>query len=424
MTPPFFRSKVRYVWCGMKPFIRETKLMVLPIEAPTKEIAEWVRSKKRDETIKEKFISKFFSFIHPEIEMSELQITQAHNQETGSPPMLPIYEKPVMLPYKEPKYKRKTEHVCNHIEMDCTNPLCRKMQYWNQKDHRCQYCLGYQIHINNNLQGKTIADRMGEELTSTHYYELEMHDCGVEFREGEKLDIDEVKESEPEEFHAHCQTIKRYGLGVDNTKGRKIWDARTVAEKLKFKKSLLNVWSQDKEINECWISTPADFKYEFEDKVELADATITKCRPGCNQKHYHSHQLYKVFMLHPASNKVPNILGTPSGYRYKNIFSWNQYNKARKNVEKKQIKLKTLATPDELKWVRIYCNKFGFKIPDDDFGKLDTWNAKQFTWEANLKCNPKGDPKRGFKKHIEKFLKDTPKQLDAHIKKYNEVTKN
>ena len=99
MTPPFFRSKVRYVWCGMKPFIRETKLMVLPIEAPTKEIAEWVRSKKRDETIKEKFISKFFSFIHPEIEMSELQITQAHNQETGSPPMLPIYEKPVMLPY-------------------------------------------------------------------------------------------------------------------------------------------------------------------------------------------------------------------------------------------------------------------------------------------------------------------------------------
>ena len=206
-----------------------------------------------------------FYFYHPENEMSELQNTQAHKQETSANLMFPTNEKPLMLPYKTPEPKIKIIHKCNHIEMDCTNPLCRKMQYWNQKDHKCQYCLGYQTHINNNLQGKTIADRMGEELTSTHYYELEMHDCGVEFREGEKLDIDEVKESEPEEFHAHCQTIKRYGLGVDNPKGRKIWDVRTVAEKLKFKKSLLNVWSQDKEINECWISTPADFKHEFED---------------------------------------------------------------------------------------------------------------------------------------------------------------
>ena len=62
-----------------------------------------------------------FYFYHPENEMSEIQNTQAHKQETSANLMFPTNEKPLILPYKtqEPKIKIIPKNVTVVVPIPC-----------------------------------------------------------------------------------------------------------------------------------------------------------------------------------------------------------------------------------------------------------------------------------------------------------------
>ena len=285
----------------------------------------------------------------------------------------------------------------NLIEMVCTNPSCRKMQYFDSagvKPHECKYCYGLQRSINNNLEGKMLGDRPSEEVTTEKHFELEM------LGDAELDMIDEfvvgLAYGEPEEnaqcFNAlstnYLNRIKRFALGVDADENERDWALKQVSDKSDFKAEKLSIWSQDKELDSNYVSVPND--YALWDEVRELP---TQCRFGCNLPHEHSEQSFICSLSHDDS-------------------FWESYELARVNVAKKAVKVAKPITEDTLKWVGIYCNKFGFDVPKEHLSKLSEWAGGQFTWTCNVKSNNKANPTNGFATFIKPIL---PKEEETNF---------
>lgn len=281
------------------------------------------------------------------------------------------------------------------IEMVCMNPQCRKMQYFDSagvKPHECKYCYGLQSFVNNNLEGKMLGDRPSEEVTTEKHFELEM------LGQAELDMLDEfvvgLAYGEPEEneqcFNAlstnYLNRIERFALGVNADEKERDWALKQVSDKSDFKAEKLSIWSQDKELEKNYVSVPNDYAL-WDVERELP----TQCRFGCNLPHEHSEQSFICSLSHDDS-------------------FWESYEKARVNVAKKAVKVAKKITEDTLKWVGIYCNKFGFDVPEEHLRKMSEWAGGQFTWTCNVKKNHKANPNKGFATFIKPIL---PKEKET-----------
>ena len=277
----------------------------------------------------------------------------------------------------------------NLIEMVCTNPECRKMQYFDSagvKPHECKYCYGLQRFVNNNLEGKMLGDRLSEEVTTEKHFELEM------LGDAELDMLDEfvvgLAYGEPEENEKcfndlstnYLNRIKRFALGVDADEKERDWALKQVSDKSDFLAEKLSIWSQDHELATNRVKIGNDYELWEADK-ELP----TACSAKCQLKHEHTYQEFICSLSHDDS-------------------FWESYELARVNVAKKAVKLAKPITEDTLKWVNIYCNKFNFDVPEEHLRKMSEWAGGQFTWTCNVKRNNKANPKNGFATFIKPIL--------------------
>lgn len=241
-----------------------------------------------------------------------------------------------------------TQETEQKIEMFCPNPLCRVMQYF-EGSHDCIHCGGKQRFVNNNLDGKTINGMEGEALETEKHYELEMFPADWVFENGARVNKDEVEPVEPIGWFEHQNLIKQ--------------SAKKVFSKAKWKaeKVTANVFASEKDLKMCEYVTHG---VHCESEVKFED----QCRSGCNRPHIHNTALkWKV------SSQIPEDY-------------WKQREKAIENANKKREREQQHISPETLKWVKIYANKYS-RIEMFDFAKLSEQDGRSLTWEFNTKSN-------------------------------------
>jgi len=292
------------------------------------------------------------------------------------------------------------------IPMVCPNPSCRRMQYFDATratPHSCKYCNGLQRFVGQ-FEGENDRSEwehgQDEVMKTVKHYDLEMLPQETIIRNGvyEEGQVDEFEEDPfsqtiPSGWDRLMNRINKFGRQqlwkiAKDVKEQDIWSFQAEGKKVR----ILGQPDMLVPKSDVYVSTYDDFSdVDFMNEDSFNDISNPNrifgegCKSGCGRYHAHSKQTWRCDPLRTEK-------------------FWVDFYKARENLIKKQENQARKMTAETEKWVKIYLNKFGLKVSQEDLDKVSEYNGKGFTWGCNVKVNPKANPTNAFTTFIKSCI--------------------